>query len=928
MSRSLGPFYKKLNKYVDSKVKNRLPDIEITDQEKKKCSIKSDEYTKFYNLYCKEAYESIENDTPLRVVQLPKETMPFIVKFNLRFKDFTTRENLLSDLGIAAITQAIQDYLGNTFVFDAVNNFDACIVLMSDVLHMEYGHANYSSFSVQFHFPMCRVDRKKLQTKYSVELTSLLQKAWPGGEGVFEVKPVAVTWEKMLDARLYRKGVPLYGSILEQDDAFLKYFQAYDTLDQVDQNYNYSIQYLDDSSFDPQQHTKVAQEKISGEIFSSEHDDKEWYWLPLILSLDFWANLTPEIEKGKKIREERDKRQKTYDIQELMKKHTDICVEKKKTQDNFNKFISMWDIDRILNRHSANLIGEALYDLHKGESTGLSTWIAIMRSAMQDSRNKQHYFTPKNIRKLCDEAYNTFTRHRIDIETVEWYASIDSPERYDDWQEEWSSRTKVDALSGIEGDVSKDFKREFPLRYKCVHNGAKAMWYVYSNHRYRVDYGGLSIKKCMSTQYLLKIAKMRSDVSKQLEKEVSKEVGDLIMDKINKLIVLLKKQMFKNKLLSALEEEYKSRHFADHLDQNPEVLGTPNGVIAATDTDIKFREGKPQDYVTKCCKVMYRKDLSWDHPIVDAAILWAKMTFIDPETIDYFWKFMASILRGRNNDKKLMIWSGKRGNNGKSMWVRALSCVLGDYFTKIPMNLFTQGRGKANDASAVEASANGCRVVVAEEPEDSVPLLSSIIKSETGDDDKIVRGLYKDPRQQLPMYKFIVVCNTVPIMSAEEAMEERVVVHPFESRWGNRAPKTMEEQFATREFKIDPFFNKKIPSIAPGILWIMYNYYPKYIKYGIRKRPQAVEDITKKYWDANDRYLKFVEENVEVGKKGDRIEASEMFNRFSRWHFTSYRKLDVPDKYKALEALEKKKELGPMIAGGWSGVKLRERVQG
>jgi len=377
-----------------------------------------------------------------------------------------------------------------------------------------------------------------------------------------------------------------------------------------------------------------------------------------------------------------------------------------------------------------------------------------------------------------------------------------------------------------------------------------------------------------------------------------------------------------------LEEEYKSRHFADHLDQNPEVLGTPNGVIAATDTDIKFREGKPQDYVTKCCKVMYRKDLSWDHPIVDAAILWAKMTFIDPETIDYFWKFMASILRGRNNDKKLMIWSGKRGNNGKSMWVRALSCVLGDYFTKIPMNLFTQGRGKANDASAVEASANGCRVVVAEEPEDSVPLLSSIIKSETGDDDKIVRGLYKDPRQQLPMYKFIVVCNTVPIMSAEEAMEERVVVHPFESRWGNRAPKTMEEQFATREFKIDPFFNKKIPSIAPGILWIMYNYYPKYIKYGIRKRPQAVEDITKKYWDANDRYLKFVEENVEVGKKGDRIEASEMFNRFSRWHFTSYRKLDVPDKYKALEALEKKKELGPMIAGGWSGVKLRERVQG
>lgn len=929
MSRSPPGFYKLVSGLLDTKLNNRLPDLVITaEKEPVECSIKRDNYSDFYSIYCKASAQALETDTPLQIVQLPKETMPFVIRFNLKFLEFANdRNQLLSDIGIAGITQAIQSYLANNFVFDNINNFDACIVLTSDLIHLVSNSLEYSTFSIMFQFPMCRVDRSKLQNKYSVELVDQLQKVWPGGNGIFEVLPSTKTWDKMIDMRIYKQGLPYYGSVYRQTDAFLKFLCAYNSLDKVTQNYDYTQELLDDTSFDPTQHTKVEQRKIrEKEFFLEDFDIKPWYYLPLILSVDYWGCLTNEIEKGKRDREERQRKDKVYDIQELIKTHVNVHVEKRKSMDRLYSFISLWDVKRVLDRRFCLDLGRAFFDITKGEPAGLLNWMAVMKSAIKNPKNTQHYYTDKNIRKKCDEAYNTFACHGVTIDTVEWYASIDNPEKYDEIQDAWCSKTKTGILSCLEGDVAQDFRREFPLKYVCAHDGNKPRFYIYSNHRYKIDYGGLSIKKCMGTHYLLKIQKMKNDISKQLEVEgYSKEVGDVILNKLNKLGGLLRTQAFKNKLLFALAEEYKSRYFETQLDQNPEVLGTPNGVIAATDSDILFRDGKPEDYITRSCKVTYRKDYSWDHQVVEKAMRWARETFVDTETIDYFWKFMASLLRGRNNDKKLMIWSGKSGNNSKSMWVRALSCVLGTYFTKIPMNLFTQGRGKANDHSAVEAAADGCRVLVAEEPEDSVPLLSSIIKAETGDDDKIVREMYKGPRPQIPMHKTIIVCNAVPVMTAEEAMEERVVVHPFESKWKNNAPKLIKEQFASRTFKVNPFFNKEIPSIAPGIMWIMYNYYPKYIEEGINKKPALVEAITKKYWDANDRYLKFIAENIETGDSVDRIEATDMFMRFSRWHYISYRKLDVPDKYKSLEELEKKQQLGPMIDGGWSGVRLKDK---
>jgi len=936
MSETVASFYNQIKKYLDHKTLNRTPDIRITIDNEEKCAIRRDKLTKFWKAYCKTVGELEDeiNQYPLQIVQLPKETIPFVIKLDLKFKGFGKRKAFLKDQSVAAIAQAIQSYLQNTFIFDkSSDNHESCIVTMTDIAHQTKNRQNYSSFSVQFHFPCVRVDTEELRNNYANSLAESLQEIWEGGIGVFSIRPLAEDWKEMMDFRIYKQGLPLYGSVSKEGDMPLKFFQTYDQLPVIEKDTDYEEYVLSSEGFDPMEHSKVEQGIIKTRIFreglETEADPSnkpDWYWLPLILSVDYWRSISNEIAKAEVFREHIESEPRSYDLKELISQDPNVRVEKLKTLDNILTFISMCKVDRILNIRYVNDFGEAFYDLFQGERDGLSAWISVMLAAIESENNRQLYYNKRNVRRKCEAAYNTFRTGRIDIETVAWYARIDSPEDYEVWHDGWKRKTLVDATSCLDDDVAADFYRDYWLRYKCHHNGARAQWWHYQSHRHKMDHGALNIKRELGSTYLLKFARMRTQISKQLETDTSQEFGKMIMDRINNLITNLKKNSFKERVIKSLETYFKVDGFDNLLDENPEVMGVSNGVIAATDVSIHFRPGKPQDYITKSCRIMYKKDFCWEHPIVDAAMQWAKKTFADPETIDYFWKYIASIIRGRNTDKKLMIFSGKRGNNSKSMWVRALGCVFGDYFMKMPMNLFTQGRGKANEASPVEAAAAGCRVVISEEPEESVPLLSSIIKDRTGDDDGTTRKLYGEPRQTVPMAKTIVVCNTPPVCGAEEAMEERVVVCPFESRWQNNAPKSSEEQFRKRIFKIDPYFSKTIPSLAPGILWIAYNYYSKYIEEGISKKPDIVKEITQKYWDDNDRYLKFIQENVEESR-GDQIESNDLYMKFSRWHYFSYKKLDVPDKYKALDEFKKKRDtiLGKPVAGAWHNVRIKER---
>jgi hypothetical protein len=138
-----------------------------------------------------------------------------------------------------------------------------------------------------------------------------------------------------------------------------------------------------------------------------------------------------------------------------------------------------------------------------------------------------------------------------------------------------------------------------------------------------------------------------------------------------------------------------------------------------------------------------------------------------------------------------------------------------------------------------------------------------------------------------------------------------------------------------RTFKIDPFFEAKIPELAKGLLWIIVQYYTHYAEEGLQF-PPIVQEYIKKHWEDNDFYLQFIAEKVQYAyKDGDKKEidsdiclsASDIYQEFSRWFKIYYPGMAVPSLAQMKADLTMSGRLGPQAKRGhWIGIKLKALI--
>jgi len=327
----------------------------------------------------------------------------------------------------------------------------------------------------------------------------------------------------------------------------------------------------------------------------------------------------------------------------------------------YMKFISMWDPNRIVSALYWKLIGQAFYTLTDGTNRGRKGWVDVIKDALTKSR-KRSYMSKVNVQRVCDATYAGIRFDEIDVKTLAWYARIDSPEKYQKWHREWVTDALYASCSATDADVGEAFYREYWLEYMC--NAAcigRPVFFKYWRHKLVKDYSGISLRLRMSNSFIRLYYSMRSDVAGQQKKsDVNQATHDLAMERITKTIDRLKSHGFKRCLLGELSEKFHTPGLDNFIDRDPELTLLKNGVLVA-DAVINFRDGKPQDYLVKSFSASYKPEYTWDHPAVKAMVDWSFITFVDPETIKFHWKFLASLLRGGNNDKKVMFWSGKTG---------------------------------------------------------------------------------------------------------------------------------------------------------------------------------------------------------------------------------------------------------------------------
>jgi putative DNA primase/helicase len=206
-------------------------------------------------------------------------------------------------------------------------------------------------------------------------------------------------------------------------------------------------------------------------------------------------------------------------------------------------------------------------------------------------------------------------------------------------------------------------------------------------------------------------------------------------------------------------------------------------------------------------------------------------------------------LTGDTSEDALFFYYGT-GANGKSVFLRTIAAILGDYHTTASMEMFTVTNNERHPTDL--ADLRGARLVTAIETEEGKRWDEAKIKALTGGDRIKARFMRQDFFEYIPQFKLMIAGNHRPaIRTIDEAIRRRMNLLPFTV--------TIPEE------ERDLALTDKLKAEWPGILaWIIEGCLD-WQRDGLQPA-KAVKDATAEYLEAEDALKAFIDENCETGK--------------------------------------------------------------
>lgn len=328
----------------------------------------------------------------------------------------------------------------------------------------------------------------------------------------------------------------------------------------------------------------------------------------------------------------------------------------------------------------------------------------------------------------------------------------------------------------------------------------------------------------------------------------------------------IQRSITSGKTIAAVEKLIRSdrRHAAtvSQWDSDPWLLNTPIGII-----DLRTRDVHPHDplhHMTKQTSVGPDPD--------SGCPLWMsfleRMTNGNASLIAYLKRICGYALTGITREHAMFFFYGT-GRNGKGVFLKIISLIMGDYaMTASPDTFTASGTGKH---LTVLARLQGARLVVAQETEEGVPWAESRIKAITGGDVITANYMRQDHFEYEPQFKLFMAGNHKPsLTSVDEAIKARMNLLPCEVT----IPK--DER--------DPELTDKLMSEAPAILnWMIEGCWDW--QHSGLKPPKIVTDATGEYFDAEDATGLWIEDCCEIGKF--EILSGDLFKSWMKWALAS-----------------------------------------
>lgn len=295
----------------------------------------------------------------------------------------------------------------------------------------------------------------------------------------------------------------------------------------------------------------------------------------------------------------------------------------------------------------------------------------------------------------------------------------------------------------------------------------------------------------------------------------------------------------------------------DQWDRDLWLLNTPGGAV-----DLKTGVMRPHertDYMTKVSAVTPEGDC----PLWRSFL--ARITDQDEALQRYFQRMAGYALTGSTSAHALFFLYG-RGANGKSVFINALSGIMGDYATTAPMETFIASN---NDRHPTDlAGLRGARLVTATETEEGRRWNEAKIKALTGGDKISARFMRQNFFEFVPQFKLVIAGNHRPgLRNVDEAIRRRMNLVPF----------TVTIPAAERDLEL----SEKLKAEWPGILAWAVQGCVRWQADGLAP-PHAVQEATTEYLDAEDTLAAWLDECC-VRKLGKWSSTEDLFRSWSEW---------------------------------------------
>jgi P4 family phage/plasmid primase-like protien len=461
--------------------------------------------------------------------------------------------------------------------------------------------------------------------------------------------------------------------------------------------------------------------------------------------------------------------------------------------------------------------------------------------------------------------------------------------------------------------------------YKCV-DIQNNKWYKFVEPRWKQIDAGVDLRREISGPLRALYFKKANEYGAMLDALPDDEDRKtaklkLFCKKLRSVCERLGSTNDKKNIMTEAKELFHDPDFEEKLDLNPYLICFQNGVVdfKAPTKETIFRRGVPEDYLTKCTKIDYIPvDPIAHKPIIDEIRDFMCKLFPECELCEYMWNHLAATMTGLiRKSQTFNIYIGG-GQNGKSVLIKLMDTVLGEYKTTMPVNMLTDRRGKVGSASPEVMALKGSRMAVAQEPQKNERLNDGVVKEFSSGEDKIQgRALYSGKMIEfLPLFQLILCTNYLPeITSNDHGIWRRVRVVPFKSLFTEN-PVT-DDPDKPYQFKIDREISQRMESWKEVFASMLVD--RAYQNQGAVPDCDIVLAASNEYRQGQDCIAQFIAERIVVEPSGT-VTKTEINAEFKGWYESTYGRRGGPSAKEVHVEMDKRKY--KKQGKCWVGIKI------